>query len=662
MNKLVLYIALVMLAVVLTNCKKELSPIDPIVNPSDTVVSMDDLVIPKDFSFETSKSVNVIFSDFKASKSNEIKYNVYLYTDETTTQEVTYEDEGGEMVTETVEVSDVMNNLVTTIISSDPNLELNITIPDYYQYLYIIRNDMGVYTSQIIPIENNKAVFGGMKSVNDDPVDVIYGVNAQGDVFTINPVTGDFVIIDHYPSGQNGSVTCALDPVNRIMYTIARNTRDLLAYDIDTHEWEVRGNTNLSGPRLEYRKEDGLLYFSKSNLVKTLDPSDGSLVSTYTVNGLDDAGWGDVAFDANGVFFMATKSGLYRCDPAANNTFNAVRISADNLPFSPTSMTFDSNGELWIGSNIGGAGQVVVMDQVTGGWEYRFQGFAATINDLTFLPLDDNQIPDTDTDGDGIIDFYDEYPEDGDRAYDVYTPSIYGWGSYAFEDLWPNEGDYDFNDLVINYRYINVANSNDEIVETKMLFNIKNVGGSFHNGFGIEIDMDESLIQLVSGFNITDGVVTLNSKGLESNQAKPVIIPFDDAWDNVNGGEMEVLINYNAPITADQLGAFNPFIFINADRGREVHMSDMSPTSLANTDYFGTADDNSDPASGRYYKNANNLPWGIDIIHDFVYLQEKSPIILGYNKFADWAQSGGVDFPDWYKDRDGYRNNAYLVN
>jgi ligand-binding sensor domain-containing protein len=71
---------------------------------------------------------------------------------------------------------------VTSIIPSDPNLELNITIPDYYQYLYIIRNDMGVYTSQIIPIENNKAVFGGMKSVNDDPVDVIYGVNAQGDV------------------------------------------------------------------------------------------------------------------------------------------------------------------------------------------------------------------------------------------------------------------------------------------------------------------------------------------------------------------------------------------------------------------------------------------------------------------------------------------------
>jgi len=109
---------------------------------------VDDLVIPNDFSFETSKSVNVIFNDFTVSRSKGIEYNVYLFTDETTTQEVTYEDEGGEMVTETVKVSDVMNNLVTTIISSDLNLELNITIPDYYQYLYVIRNEMGVYTSQ----------------------------------------------------------------------------------------------------------------------------------------------------------------------------------------------------------------------------------------------------------------------------------------------------------------------------------------------------------------------------------------------------------------------------------------------------------------------------------------------------------------------------------
>jgi LruC domain-containing protein len=521
---------------------------------------------------------------------------------------------------------------------------------------------MGLYTSEIVPIEDNKAVYNGQffKSTKDDPVDVIYGVNSPGDVFTINPESGEMVIIDQFPNGHNGSVTCALDPINRVMYTIVSNTRWLLAYHIDDNSWEEIGYTGLSGPRLEYRKEDGLLYFSTSNKVMTLNPATGGVISTYTVNGLHNSGWGDVAFDENGILFMATYSGLYRCDPTGNNTYQATRISAENLPFRPTSMTFDSNGELWIGSNEPN-GQVVVMDQVTGGWEYRFQNMITTINDLTFLPLDENDVQETDTDGDGVIDFYDEYPNDADKAYNSYTPSIYGWGSYAFEDLWPYQGDYDFNDMVINYRIVNIANSNDEMVETRFLLKVKNVGGSFHNGFGIELDMDESLIESFTGGLYTEGIINNNGKGLESNQAKPVIIPFDDAWNQVNSGEMEFIISYVNPIGIDQFGELNPFIFINGDRGREVHLANKPPTSLVNSALFGTADDDSDPANGRYYKNKTNLPWGIDIIHDFIFLQEKQAIINGYNRFAEWAESGGVDYPDWYKDQDGYRNNQYLV-
>jgi len=106
----------------------------------------------------------------------------------------------------------------------------------------------------------------------------------------------------------------------------------------------------------------------------------------------------------------------------------------------------------------------------------------------------------------------------------------------------------------------------------------------------------------------------------------------------------------------------NPFIFINGDRGREVHLSNKPPTSLANTEYFNTFDDTSDPNIGRYYKSTRNLPWALDIIHDFVYPQEKVPIIYGYTKFAEWAESGGASYDNWYKDQDGFRNNSFLSN
>jgi LruC domain-containing protein len=659
MKKYTLSILLPLVLLFLNSCKKDLETMDAPIDTANPILNLD---IPGDFNFETSREVVFQFNDFKSTKSGSIKYNIYLYSDVFTAEEITYENEGGEMVTETVPVYDVFNNVVTTAFSDDGQFVLNLTIPIYYENLYVVRNEMGLYTSEIVPIEDNKAVYNGqfIKSTKDDPVDVIYGVNSPGDVFTINPESGEMVIIDQFPNGHNGSVTCALDPINRVMYTIVSNTRWLLAYHIDDNSWEEIGYTGLSGPRLEYRKEDGLLYFSTSNKVMTLNPATGGVISTYTVNGLHNSGWGDVAFDENGILFMATYSGLYRCDPTGNNTYQATRISAENLPFRPTSMTFDSNGELWIGSNEPN-GQVVVMDQVTGGWEYRFQNMITTINDLTFLPLDENDVQETDTDGDGVIDFYDEYPNDADKAYNSYTPSIYGWGSYAFEDLWPYQGDYDFNDMVINYRIVNIANSNDEMVETRFLLKVKNVGGSFHNGFGIELDMDESLIESFTGGLYTEGIINNNGKGLESNQAKPVIIPFDDAWNQVNSGEMEFIISYVNPIGIDQFGELNPFIFINGDRGREVHLANKPPTSLVNSALFGTADDDSDPANGRYYKNKTNLPWGIDIIHDFIFLQEKQAIINGYNRFAEWAESGGVDYPDWYKDQDGYRNNQYLV-
>jgi LruC domain-containing protein len=41
----------------------------------------------------------------------------------------------------------------------------------------------------------------------------------------------------------------------------------------------------------------------------------------------------------------------------------------------------------------------------------------------------------------------------------LFTPSKYGTGTIAFEDLWPSYGDYDFNDVALNYQVIVKLNS-----------------------------------------------------------------------------------------------------------------------------------------------------------------------------------------------------------
>jgi LruC domain-containing protein len=71
-------------------------------------------------------------------------------------------------------------------------------------------------------------------------------------------------------------------------------------------------------------------------------------------------------------------------------------------------------------------------------------------------------------------------------------------------------------------------------------------------------------------------------------------------------------------------------------------------------------EDDSDPQTGKYYLTASNLPWAINIYESFDYPKEKQEIIWAHLKFAEWATSGGVLFPDWYKNLPGYRNNNLI--
>jgi LruC domain-containing protein len=114
------------------------------------------------------------------------------------------------------------------------------------------------------------------------------------------------------------------------------------------------------------------------------------------------------------------------------------------------------------------------------------------------------------------------------------------------------------------------------------------------------------------------------------------------------------------PVSLNVTGTppYNPFIIVNEERGREVHLADYPPTSLANIQYLGLEHDDSNIATGKYYKTQNNLPWGIDTPIPFDYPVEKAQIINTHLKFATWAESGGIVYTDWYENLTGYRNSG----
>jgi LruC domain-containing protein len=298
------------------------------------------------------------------------------------------------------------------------------------------------------------------------------------------------------------------------------------------------------------------------------------------------------------------------------------------------------------------------------------------ISPVKIPTLDETHV---DGDGDGVPDAIDEYPLDPGRAYNRWYPSQLVWGTTAFEDNWPFEGDYDLNDLVVSYRYKFAMNASNQLVDLTGEFKGLAAGADFQNGFGVQLPFMPSQIQSVTGMDVKGSAgVVLDGKGLERNQNKAVIIPFDNYRNmfaagteqiNTTPGKPKITSNlvtvkvlFTSPLADDFTGLapFNPFMISNLDRGREVHLVNYAPTDLAAGKWFNTGADNSNVGTGRFYITSLNRPFALDFFGPFEYPIERTPITNVYNHFAEWALSGGTTYPDWYFNYSDFINSSLI--
>ncbi len=289
----------------------------------------------------------------------------------------------------------------------------------------------------------------------------------------------------------------------------------------------------------------------------------------------------------------------------------------------------------------------------------------------------------TDSDGDGISNAFDDYPNDPVKAFNNYYPSQNKNGTLAFEDLWPEQGDYDMNDIVIDYNFNQITNGQNKVVQIDGKYVLRAMGAGYRNGFGIQLPVPSATVASVTGHHLTENYITNSSNGTEAGQSKATIILFDngytvlqhpdDQYVGVNTSQgaiyvtpdtLFVSITLTAPVALSDMGTppYNPFIIANKTRGREVHLINNPPTDLAEPSLFGTQQDNSNPLSGRYYTTENNLPWAFDIIENFDYPYEKKPILKGFLKFVPWSISSGTSYYDWFQPKAGYRDQQFIYS
>lgn len=263
-----------------------------------------------------------------------------------------------------------------------------------------------------------------------------------------------------------------------------------------------------------------------------------------------------------------------------------------------------------------------------------------------------------------------------DTTFINYYPAV-DTATLAFEDLWPSYGDYDMNDLIVGYKFKIISNQNHYVSDVYATFTVRAQGADQHNGFGFQLPgISPSNIITVTGVGNQLGY-TIASNGTElGNQTDATIIVFSNTqgfmskWNTVKNEPPCSWVTFNvhlkfkyAKVTLSQLNIYNwnPFLIVNGERGREIHLPGYQPTEMADVALFGRLDDDTQPAANKYYKSKLNLPWALNIYGKFDYPTENADIANVYLHFTDWILSNGTLYQDWWSNTSStYRQEQFI--
>lgn len=420
---------------------------------------------------------------------------------------------------------------------------------------------------------------------------------------------------------------------NKYMNKIPNNAK---GQNLVQNPYFDQNNLSHDGRNWTKLRVPGKWYYTKSNSTAVTTNVSGNMVFKNTKNGYDVI---QQSFPVSG-----------------GSTYNFSMIFSGNINLWLDN--FNANGQ-WIGeTHVVTSGNKItssgsILPNATSFQFYIGLNSGAWVDSVFYTST--NVV--ADSDGDGINDNGDDYPNDSTKAFDILYPTI-GYQTLAFEDLWPSKGDYDFNDIVISAKTHYIANADGDYVQASYELSLDACGSSLPSGLGINIlDMNKNTISgdaidTISGYGSQDPNVT-NGAIVYSNHFNAMSHYYNNTSLTQNTGTPEVFnltIKFNTGVSKTSAAALyisDFYYFSTNDRGREIHMPNFPPTNAATTTTFGTYND--DP--NNHYRTTTGLPWGIEVVttnKTFHHPLEKIPITTAYNQFAAWAASQGSSNTTWY--------------
>lgn len=530
---------------------------------------------------------------------------------------------------------------------------------------------------------------GGTWSSNNTAVAT---VNSSG---VVSGVSTGGVTISYAVTNSCGTTTVTKGLTVNTVPVVANITGDNFVYTnlttvlsnaTNAGVWSSSNNAvavvNSSGVVTGVTPGNVIISYTVSNTCGNTDKTLNMTVSNLAPNAINDTVSTQYSVPVNINAASNDEAGSFELSP------NTLVFVAGTAPNSSTVGTFVNNNDGSVTFT-----PVATFDGIAT-IQYRISD-AGSQNTTGYIVVNVSGPCSVDGDADGVPDCLDDYPSDVNKAFNNYYPAV-GYSSLFFEDEWPHRGDYDLNDVVVDYRSNTVTNGNNNVVEITYSMVLRCSGAGLHNGFAFQLDnVSPNKITSVSGTKTHNAPWLSNAaNGTENGQTYANIVVFDNVYQvliypgsgnflntymtspkvpyDTSTIVIKFIENGVAPVggtismSSLPSTAFNPYLILGDTgsfdqiRSKEVHLPDRVPSSKMDVSWFGKADDTSLPAEGRYYRNKNNLPWGINVANSTLYMQEKQDISTGYLHFIEWAQSNGLSYTDWYLPNGGYRNNSKL--
>jgi len=276
----------------------------------------------------------------------------------------------------------------------------------------------------------------------------------------------------------------------------------------------------------------------------------------------------------------------------------------------------------------------------------------------------------------------------------IYKPAKNKYGTLMFEDMWPELGDYDFNDFVINYRaqttWSGSSDRKNDYLDITISLKLRAMGGSLPYRFCIQLpgkatDMNGDPIysptfsrEQITDFNIKSATKDIGVEFL-ANASNPIFAltgldnlkgPDGNQFYNTQAGKLIAssaetpTLVFSFKLQLDQKTAYNIFnsfsssydfdyFLQNTENGREIHFVGFKPTEL----YKGYETDRKE-AGKNYYCNKDGFVWALKAPVEMGWAIEKQDLLKVYPKFKSWLVTGGYELENnveeskWYNHPD----------